>query len=141
MKFVVINPKLRAVTTVEERELRDALLGAGVDPDKVDHGLIDRRLGYVVFEYGLFMAPGEQDYFGMNGRLIAGTAVLYGINEAGETVDTFKAKIPDVRFYLGANDVEAAIERGEIARPKMSVNGEEIWAWPSPPPKGAMRGS
>lgn len=137
MKFVVVNPKTRTVETIDTKGLCEALVQAGLDPEAVDHGMIDRRLGYVVFEYGLFQTPGEQHYFGMNGRLIAGVAVLYEIDEMGDTVDAMKSAVPEVRFYLGINDVEAAIDRGEVARPVISVNGLTVWAWPSPPP-GAM---
>lgn len=139
MKFVVINPKARTIETVDAKELHDAERGAGLNPDSVDHGVLAPGLAYVVYEFGHFVPAAEQSYFSINRTLISGAAVLYGIDEAGETIDIMKSGIPDVRFYLGANDVEAAIERNEIRRPQMAVNGQQIWAWPNPAPREFQR--
>jgi hypothetical protein len=139
MKFVVINPKLRKVSTVEALDFRSAVRDAGLDPDTLDHGAFSRRVAYAVYEFGLFTPPAEQHYFGFDGRLIAGTAVLYGVGEAGETVDLMASAVPTPRFYLGQNDVESDIAMGIILRPEIAVNGERIWAWPQPAPKGFSR--
>lgn len=142
MKYVTIDPKTRKIETVEAESLHDAERTIGLDPGQTDHGSLGRDsgggIGYVVFEYGLYVPSAEQSYFGIAGRLIAGAAVLYGFDEAGESVDLMKSTIPDVRFYLGINDVEAAIERGEIARPALTINGSAIWEWPAPAPPGMM---
>lgn len=136
MKFVVINPKNRSIDTVDVWKLQDAEAIAGLG--NVDHGSLCRGIGYVVYEFSMFVPPSEQHYCGIAGHLIAGAAVLYGVDEAGETIDLMKSQIPDVRFYLGVNDVEAAIERGEIKRPQIAVNNAVLWQWPQTPPKGMM---
>ena len=137
MKFVVINPKKRTVETVRCESLIDAQTAAGLG--NVDHGMLARRIAYVVDEFGLYANPLTQSYSGIAGRLIAGVSILYGIDEAGETVDLMKSQVPDVTFFLGVHDVEAAIERGEIIRPVSSFNGQEFWHWPQPAPKGMIR--
>jgi hypothetical protein len=133
-RFVVVNPHKRTVESVEAASVRDAQNTVGLG--KVDHGVIVKGLGYCVDEFGLFVPPSEQKYFGVFGVLIAGPAVFYAYDEAGETLDLRRSEFPDVRFYLGVNDIEAAIERGEIERPFMAVNGIELWRWPQPAPKG-----
>jgi hypothetical protein len=139
--FVTVNPFTRKVEAVNVDHLHDAqaLVGLG----NVDHGILVRNynfaLGYVVDEFGLFKPVSEQKYFGLCGQLIAGPSVLYAFDDAGETVNLRRSEIPDVRFYLGVNDVEAAIDRGEIERPFMAVNGVELWHWPQPAPKGMTR--
>jgi hypothetical protein len=137
MKFVIIHPKGRTVVTVDKPSLHAAQAEAGLG--NVDHGSIGRGIGYVVDEFGLYRPVDQQHYFGCAGRLIAGASVFYGVDEAGETIDLMKSQIPDVRFYLGANDVEAAIERGEIERPQVVINRSILWRWPQPAPKGFMR--
>ena len=130
MQYVLINPILRATLGRSYASLQDAEVAAGLDPGKVDHGMISRSIGYVVYEYGLFVPPAEQHYFAIGKTLVAGPAVLYGVNAWGEGVDLWQSTIPDVRWFLGANDVEAAIEAGDIIRPQTSVNGLVTWQWP-----------
>jgi hypothetical protein len=137
VKFVVINPKKRTIETVDCESLIDAQTAAGLG--NVDHGMLAARIGYVVDEFGLYSSPMTQSYFGIKGRLIAGVSVLYGIDDAGENVPLMKSQVPDATFYLGVNDVEAAIARGEVARPISSFNGREFWRWPQPAPKGVIR--
>jgi hypothetical protein len=38
---------------------------------------------------------------------------------------------PEVMFYRSHVEVEAAIQRGELARPETRINGKLIWSWPS----------
>jgi hypothetical protein len=137
VKFVVINPKYRTIVTTNADSLHEAQVSVGLG--SVDHGLIARGIGYVVDEFGLYKPVAQQHYFGCAGRLIAGASVFYGIDEAGETVPLMRSQIPNVRWYLGANDVEAAIERGKIQRPQIAVNGTVLWQWPQPAPKGFTR--
>jgi hypothetical protein len=136
MKFVTINPKARSIDTVEARELRDALVTAGLDPDKVDHGSLGRHAGYVVYEFGMFIPPARQSYFSIMNLLIAGNCVLYGVDPTGETIDLMKSQIPTPSWYLGVNDVEHAIIFGKVRRPEMRVNGAIVWQWPQPAPPG-----
>jgi len=132
MKFVVIDPITRSVRTVDHETLREAQASAGLG--NVDHGMLSRNLGYVVYEFGLFVPAERQYFFGMAGRLFAGRCVMYGCDERGETVPLMKSQIPDVRWFLGKNDVEAAIVRGEIIRPYLAIGPDKIWEWPEPRP-------
>jgi hypothetical protein len=104
----------------------------------VDHGILMHSprssIGYCVYEYGMFVPADEQDYFSIGELLIAGPAVFYGIGEYGDAIDLQKADFPHVRWYYDSNDVEAAIQCNEIARPMMSVNTDVIWQWPDPQP-------
>lgn len=130
MQYVLVNPILRATLGRSYASLQDAEVAAGLDPGKVDHGMLTRSIGYVVYEYGLFVPPADQHYFAIGKTLIAGSAVLYGVNAWGETVNLYRSTIPDIRWFLGANDVEAAIDAGEIVRPETAVNGVVTWRWP-----------
>ena len=137
-RFITINPRKRKVEAVSFDNIVQAIASVGLA--NVDHGVLARGLGYCIYEFSLFVPPSEQHYCGLAGHLIAGPAVLYGFDQAGETVDLRLSEIPDVTFYLGVNDVEAAIDRGEVNRPFMAVNGVELWHWPQPAPEG-MGGS
>ena len=137
MKYVLINPILRTALGGDYHTLQDAERAAGLDPDHVDHGMISRRIGYVVYEFGLFIPPAQQHYFAIGRSLIAGPAVLYGCDQFGESVDLMRSTIPDIRWFLGQNDVEAAIEAGDIARPQTSINNEVTWQWPDAHPWGS----
>jgi hypothetical protein len=140
-RFVVVNPFARKIEAVETETLIDAQTLAGLG--NVDHGVLGRgphfSIGYVVDEFGLFVPVSEQKYFGTCGVLIAGTAVFYGFDQAGETVSIRRSEFPDVTFYLGINDVEAAITREEVERPVIAVNGMVIWEWPNPAPADMAR--
>jgi hypothetical protein len=139
VKYVLINPKLRTATTAEFDSLQDAERAAGLVPGEVDHGMLTRSIGYVVYEFGLFVPAAEQSYFAIGRSLIAGPAVLYGVDAWGESVNLMRSTIPDIRWFLGANDVEAAIEAGEIIRPQMAVNDEVMWRWPQAAPAWMKR--
>jgi len=135
MKFVIIDPKTRTITSEDCETIIEAQAIAGLG--NVDHGVLGvgprSGIGYCVDEYGMFEPPAAQQSFcGCAGHLIAGAAVLYGFDEAGETIDLMRSAVPDVHFYLGVNDVEAAIDRGEIKRPVIAVGDAVIWQWPQP---------
>lgn len=132
MKFVAIYPNVKIIETIDAPEVPDALLMIGLTPGEVDHGMIAPRIGYVVHQYGLFVPPADQSYCSVAGRLIAGPCLMYGVGEHGETIPLTKSIAPYVTFYLGVNDVEAAIARKEVRRPQMSVNGDVTWVWPQP---------
>lgn len=138
MQFVVINPQRRQIVAVNHPALHDVIAITDLDPSNVDHGMLSRHIGYVVHEFGLFVPAERQFYFRFGNRLIAGTAVLYGVGDRGETIDLRRSTLPPVTFYLGINDVEASIEHGEIVRPSIFVNGKMIWQWPQAAPKERM---
>jgi hypothetical protein len=137
-QFIIVNPKARTISAARFPSLLDAQAMAGLG--NVDHGSLVRGLGYVVDEFGLFVPPMKQSYFGIGSHLIAGTAVFYGYDEAGETIDLRRSAFPDVRWFLGVNDVEASIDHGDTVRPIMAANGVVLWQWPNPPPEGMGHG-
>jgi hypothetical protein len=139
MKYVIVNPKHRAWSTQDFPDIDTAKRAAGLDPGSIDHGMLARSVGYCVYEFGLFVPPAEQSYFSIGKTLIAGPALFYGVGEAGETIDLMRSQLPTPFFYLGANDVEAHIQAGDILRPTMAFNGELIWKWPDPAPHGMKR--
>jgi hypothetical protein len=106
---------------------------------KVEHGVVvppDYRhhpigVAIIVDEFSLFKLPTEQRYFSIGHKLYAGNAILYGYDSAGETRDLPHMLVPMFMTLLG---IEDAIASGQIERPSMSVNGEQIWQWPDPPP-------
>jgi hypothetical protein len=125
------------VDLVSAKELTDVYAMAGLKPDEVDHGCVHRYEGgqtvnIVVFEYSNFVAKEQGHYFSLGGSLFQGGAVLYAANELGDTIDMI-AK-PAVMFYRSWLQVEEAIDRGEVQRPYMAVNGKVIWRWPEPRP-------
>lgn len=126
MRFIIVDPRKRTVEPFDG-EFEEAKVAAGLDPTTVDHGVIAPGLAIVVYEYSLMMPPHEQAYCGIGSTLVAGPAVFYGFDKHGETVPLRKSEFPDVRFYLGINDVEAAIERGEIVRPFNAFNDAVFW--------------
>lgn len=133
-RFVAVNPRERTVKAIEAASVIDAQHEIGLSG--VDHGVAMPGLGYVVYQYGLFVPTHEQHYFGLGGRLFAGPTVFYAFDQKGATMNLRVSEFPEVRFYLGVNDVEAAIERDEIVRPIIAVNGVVRWEWPQPAPEG-----
>ena len=134
MKFVIIKAKEKEVCVVDCKTLHDAETLAGLNRNEVDHGTVKRGVGYVVYEFGHFMPVSEQHYFAMAGRLIAGNAVLYGYDELGKTIDLDQA--PIVFFFEDLGEIERAFGGGICQRPQLTVNGEVLWQWPDPPPRG-----
>ena len=132
--FVVVNPRLRKISPLTCETIQEAQDIVGLRG--VDHGILMYGLGYCVYEYGLFVPPSEQHYFGIHGTLIAGPAIFYAFDERGETLNLRVSEFPNVRFYLGINDVEHSISIGEVERPFMAVGNARIWEWPQHPPQG-----
>ena len=135
MKFVIINPQTTRVTVVDTKDLNEAKIAAGLDPDQVDHGTIfhDFRYGgveIVVYEFGLYLPRDVARYFAIGRSLYVGPAVLYAFDAAGETIDM--AEPPPISFFPDADAVERAIEARAIIRPIMAINDEVVWRWPEP---------
>ena len=136
--YVIINPHTRKKSAIVCDTIFEAQAAAGLTQG-VDHGVLVHGLGYCVYEFGLFVPIEEQKYFSVGNILFAGPAVFYRYDDYGETLSLRASEFPDVRFYLGVNDIEAAIDRGEIDRPFMAVNGVELWHWPQSAPEGMRR--
>jgi hypothetical protein len=135
MKFGIIDPQTTRVEFVDAADLNKAKIAAGLDPDRVDHGIVwrDFQIGgtsIVVYEFGLYLPRDRARYFAIGRSLFAGPAVLYGFDAAGETVDL--RELPAVFFFRDADEVERAIGTGQIGRPVMSMNDQILWRWPEP---------
>lgn len=140
MKFAIIEPADIRWAIVDAENLTDLYEPLGLSILKVDHGVVappdDRHrrsvgVSIVVDEFSLFKRPTEQRYFAIGNRLYAGNAVLYGYDIAGETRDLPLMPAP---VFMTLAGIEMAIASGQIERPSMSVNGEQIWTWPDPAP-------
>ena len=137
MKFQIIKPKTKECPTFDGKDVREAAVAAGLELNQVDHGMIHRKLGIMVYEFSLFVPPAEQSYFSLGGRLYAGNAVLYSIDDRGETVDMKHFVVP--HWLPDREAVEKMIAAKACARPQMAVNGEVLWRWPEPAPRGMTR--
>jgi hypothetical protein len=135
MHFAIINPMTQQTTIVDCVSGRDAYAMAGLSPKHVDHGIVSHDIGIVVYEFGLFTPPSEQSYFAINLRLYAGVAVLYGMNDVGETISL--RAVPPISFFQDAKAVERNIALGLVDRPRIAINGVVTWEWPQP--RKAMR--
>src|SRR5262245_7851839 len=136
MRFGIIDPRTTRVEFVDAADLNEAKIAVGLDPLRVDHGVLWREPGaggasIVVYEFGLFVPRERQRYFAIGRSLYAGAAVVYGFDAAGETVDL--AELPPVFFFRDADEVERAIETRQIGRPETAINNVVYWRWPEPP--------
>lgn len=130
LRFLIIDPAQKRCYPVQTKDLSDALALADLKPQTVDHGVVERGLGIVVYENSLFEPVEQQHYFELNGKLYAGNAVLYGYDKAGNTVDAPYSAAPV--YFQDHIDVENAIVAGIVERPVMAVNGVVFWKWPDP---------
>jgi len=135
MKFATIEPaEYRLSLTRFKGGLRSALRAVGLELGKTDHGIIWRgrlrRVGIIVGECSLYVPARQQSYFSIEARLYAGNAILYAFDMIGETVD-LEPPLPPVEFYRDSIDVEFAIQRGHIMRPKLVEDGKLKWVWPN----------
>jgi len=139
MLFLIISPLARTIVEYNADDLADVYPAAGLDPLHCDHGYIRAiGMGYIVHEFGLFTPVSQQRYFGMCGRLIAGTCIAYAADDIGETVSI--DCVPLVTWFGNDQDaIERAIWTGAVQRPVISANGIVTWHWPEPAPKGMMR--
>jgi hypothetical protein len=141
LKVGIIDPASLRCDIVDVKDVREAVIQAGLHPDRTDHGLIfrDYRVGGVAricYEFALFVPAQRQRYFSVQHFLCAGPHVLYQFDQAGETVDL--TELPPVVFYRDASEVERAIFAGIVERPVMSVNQVVLWKWPDPPNDAGM---
>src|SRR5262245_39070358 len=130
MRYARINAKDKFLQTFDADSFEAALDAAGLADVGRDHGAVDRSTAIVVYEYGLFEPTDQQYYFSLGRMLYGGNALLYAVDEAGETIDL--KRCPEPTFYTSAADVEAAIAAGKIDRPIRAFNGAIQWEWPSP---------
>jgi len=135
MRYGIVDPIAHTFELVKVQTFEDAMHRAAL-PERVDHSVLMRGIGIVVYKYGLFVPAALQSYFAFGHRLYAGFALLYGYDETGRTCDL---ELPDTlrpRWFDRPAQVEEAIARGEIGRPRIVAEGEIIWSWPEPAPAG-----
>jgi hypothetical protein len=138
MKFVIIDPAVRLYQRVNVGDIEDAYAMVGLKPGTLDHSVLmplcdGGGIGLVAYDFAFFVPPLEQSYFALNGKLLAGPAVLYQYDEPGHTVDLGDTVIV-TRWFNSAAQVDYLIKAGVLERPELRVNGELIWSWPEPPP-------
>ena len=130
IRFGIIKAEQKKLTAHKFETYQEALEYAGLKSGSVDSGSLGRYHGIFVYEFGLFKPVAESHYYSINGHLYEGNAVLYQTDEEGETVDL--ETVPKITYYDHVAQVEAAIAKGDVARPYMAVNGKVIWQWPDP---------
>jgi hypothetical protein len=132
MKYALINAKEASLVIEDFKTITAAYRAIGLEPGKTDHGPIGREFGIVIYEFGLFEPPDKQFYFSIGTRLYGGNALVYKVDEGGETIDMTRPPWPIYYYRSGRDAIEQAIALGHIDRPEMSVNGEVFWQWPEP---------
>jgi hypothetical protein len=135
MKFGVVDPRCIRAEVIDAPNWTDAAKQAGLESGHIDHGMLrrdgDGGIAYFCCQFAMFMPVSKQRYFSVGRRLIAGSALIYAFNEAGEERDL--VKMPPIIFYRDAAQVEKAIAARNIDRPTMTIDGMQIWAWPQWP--------
>ena len=136
IRFIIIDVRAKTETVMHLQTFEGALKEAGLTLGKIDHGTVKRGLAIAVDEFGLFVPPGEQRYFAIDGRLYAGNAVLYGYNNEGHTcsIDLNHCRQLLCKWYDFVEEIEAAIATGKVIRPQIGSSNEVLWQWPGPRP-------
>jgi hypothetical protein len=140
-RYAIIEPQARKIRTGLFNDYRDAVRDAGLNPSELDFGTCarwpdGRTLSIIVYEFGL-MNGDPSAYFGFNGSLYNGPAVLFMANSEGETIDISEALVahfasescPHFLWFADLSEVEDAIRLRKIARPQSAVNGKVVWQW------------
>jgi hypothetical protein len=136
LKFVLIDPRDCSVRMVEAESPNDIYENVGLRRNEVDFGCVYKSqsegwsINIIVDEFGMYKPVDEAKYFSLGGQLISGGCIMFRADDGGETISM--NALPPVMFYRSAAEVEEAITRGEIVRPRMLVNEELIWEWPQP---------
>lgn len=130
-KYGILNIETRTFKALEFNTYNQAMANVGLKSGSVDFGNIAENLSIIVYEYGLFRGSAGK-YWTLFNRLFEGNAVIFQSDEMGETVDLEGENfiLDNIKFFNNINEVESAIDRGEVVRPKTSINGNVIWQWP-----------
>jgi hypothetical protein len=130
VKFTLIDATRRCAEQRLFERWEEAGATLGLKSGEVDMGTLARGTGIIVYEYGLFEPKETAKYFSIGPRLYVGNAVLFGVDEDGETISV--SGIPPIRYYDDWQQVDKAINEGDIVRPQIAVNGEVLWQRPEP---------
>lgn len=134
MRVMIVRAAEHKIEPLVVDEVHQAYATAGLAPGTLEHNIVQRPNGIVpgigvfVFQSALTEHQDKQSYFVLNHKLFGGNAVVYCFNEGGETVD---ASIGPVIFLADQWEVETAIRAGEIQRPVIkNDNNDVVWRWP-----------
>lgn len=133
-RYVLVDAVNKTVKHHEAESITECYPLVGLKAAELDHGTVFRDetgcgIALFVYEYGLVEPPATQLFFSIERELYAGNgAVLFAFDERGETIN-MPDTLPPVMFYQNAKAVERAIQRGEVPRPRMAVNGITTWEW------------
>jgi hypothetical protein len=132
MRFIIIEPFRRRARSFEGGALEAALLEAGLGRGTVDFGTVHAGLSIVVGEDGLYEPPEGGGYFGLEGELYQGNAVLSAYDETTRETIGLPRSYMVAPLWLGDLDaIEWAIAKKLVARPIGGVNDVVLWRWPS----------
>jgi hypothetical protein len=137
MKYGRIMPVSKTFDIIESDDFQEAKRMCGLDPAQVDHGTLWAEptgggVAIVVYEFGMF-EPERTDYFALGGKLYVGSALLYGFDGGGDTVDfSYPPAGLSVSWFNSVVEVEQAIWLGLVERPVIKMNNVVVWQWPNP---------
>jgi hypothetical protein len=139
VNYILINPDqkqchLAACSSIEEAY---SMVELKTDTEfGVDHAVVWRSPGLrslsIAVEGCSLLDGADRGLFSLAGRLLAGPAVLYACDEAGETVSAVMGDLPPLTWYQNARAAELAICHGEIERPRIRIGDQVLWEWPQP---------
>lgn len=140
MKFIAIKPDIRTLQYLEGDDPFKAIERLGIDPMRTNHASLGKDVSIILDEIGLLREE-QQEFFTLGNRLFAGPAIVYQIDDEGETIDTQPWVLEQIAractFYNSRESVEAAIQRKNIERPQNGIttwkggqpHTEIFWEW------------
>src|SRR5215831_669833 len=133
-RVLIIRAAERKIEPFVVDEVHEAYATAGLPTGKLEHSIVRRPngdapgIGIFVDKSALTVHQEKQSYFVLADKLYGGNAVLYGFDETGQTVD---APSMVVRWYSDQYEVEQALRRGEVQRPVIkNESNDVVWRWP-----------
>jgi hypothetical protein len=136
MRFFIIDPADFSIREVHCEKLEEVLKQAGLEIMRTEFQTVytEERWGLQIayYETGLLEPPnGQHRFFSIGPQLFAGSVVAFAFSRPeGDTMSIPKEiDLPAVMFYRSHLEVEAAIQRDEIERPQILINGSVVWEW------------
>jgi hypothetical protein len=121
MRYLVIDPDKETAAPVEMPESRghmDAVLQfAGLEPMSVEHASYrtkNQHYGVVIYDYSFVEAAYKP--WGLGYSIYCGPAVIYRVDEGGETTDYDEAhsELPPPRFFKDRQALRVAMLDGQV---------------------------